>query len=58
MNILFAIPIDYVHKYASNNTTSDEIINFVEDMIADWENENIDLYEVYAEKEKESMSEE
>lgn len=56
MNKLFAIPIEYVEKYTSNNTTSDEIRNFIEDMIADWENEDIDVYEVYAEKE--SMSEE
>ena len=52
MNILFAIPIEYVHKYTSTNTTSDEIRNFVEDMIADWENEDIDVYEHYAELER------
>ena len=52
MNELFAIPIEYVHKYTSNNTKSDEIRNFVEGMITAWENEDPDVYEHYAELEK------
>lgn len=52
MNMEFSIPIEYIRKYAQNETTSKEVQEFVFDMISDWESEDDDVYEHYEELEK------
>ena len=52
MNINFSIPIKYVTKYASNNTTDEKVREFINGMVSDWLDEDADVYEHYEELER------
>ena len=48
----FSIPIEYITKYASNNTANESIRSFIKDMVEDWLSEDDDVYKHYAELEE------
>lgn len=52
MDKYFAIPTEYIRKYTSNNTTSEEVRDFVNEIITSWEDEDPCVYEHYAELEE------
>lgn len=47
----FAIPIEYITKYTSNETTDENIREFVKGMVEDWLNEDEDCYDHYTDLE-------